>query len=323
MSEQLSPVAGTKLSELLRTIPPEQETPYFKILMDRALSPDELITVHSPSRINYPERVEETFEHYWQQELRRNPKTFNGLKVRLDTLGFRNDGRFLLELSDTDYRSYRGSLYLADSELDSISHELPHPLGAAIIIRSEIAFHGQGGILFAQRSADITHRPLALEFPAGNIEHEHINVRGEIDPLKGIVKELDEEQAIRPREVSNLKVLGIAYEHFGDAAPMLIASGELLVDPEEILRRPRDGEGRPIWVPNDPDKIMEMALHYSIISLPLVGASLYLLLRQNSPDAAESFLQILRQRQTFENDLDSVNFKTLERICQTEFDLFY
>lgn len=295
--------ATTSLSELLMRPPRKEDTPIFRILVDGKFSQDQIVTSWSKKRVTYPRAVQEKIEKNWKDVLRRKPKTFPGPLVRLNTLGVDQEGNLILGLGPTNYKDYIGTTNLSEPERQAVRYELANPLGVALLIFSKDAYGGEGALLFDRRSTDLALRPGGLAFPAGNVEMTDTNEKGEIDPIVAGIREAKEEQGVEPEELENIQVIGVVYETYQDAAPVLLITADLRpgIDIEELKSRPKDEEGEALWVPNEPKKLARLAAANIAVSLPVVQAGIYLYLKINFPDTELAEYVLAKTKKTRRN----------------------
>jgi len=273
---------------------------FFRILVFGNFLPNQIKTIYNDDqKIEYPPSVKTQIEEEWLRVLVRNSKALPGPLIRLNAFGVDNN-RLFLELGRTDYKQYRGTVALSEEERRENRYELANPLAGSIIIFSQDACGGQGGLLLSQRSQELVHHPGGLEFPGGNVDYEDLDEKGHISPIITALRELEEEQGVRGNDLENIRLLGIVYEMYQDAAPTAIMTADLKksVNLEELTNRQRDSESIPVWMPADPDNLIKTILDYSTMCCPFVLGGFYLFLKssQHTSDKAEYFLSRLQRR---------------------------
>lgn len=294
-----NPVAGTELSSILAGIDFSKNC-FFEILIEGTFKPDQIITSYNPVGVDYPTYMRQSIEAEWERLISRNPNAFPGPMIRLDTIGV-SDGHLVLGVGETNYKDYLGTLALILNDKSRKGLEyFAHPLAATMVVHSKTMFDGRGGILFSQRSQSLAQHPGELEFPSGNVEKGDIDQRGYINPVITALRETEEEQGIRKDDLENIRVLGVEYEIYNDAAPVVVVAADLKDDVkiDEVVKEESDQEGRQIWLPDNPEALTKLLMRYSLMSLPLSQAGLYLYFKSNFPegDYAEVLMSYSRRR---------------------------
>lgn len=277
--------AGTKLADVLDPNGSIKNTltqsALFIVLIAGPFEPDQLVTTYdAANRISFSAPIQKRMEEEWQKAVARDPALFNGTSARLDTIGLSPRGSLVLGLGSNDYREFKAISGLTEEEKAAIGYNRPYLLASDLMVFAPQAFDGKGGFLFSQR-ARVNHRPFALELPAGSVEQKDFDpTSGNINPNPIItaLREAREEQGITPENLSDVRVLGVIQEIYRDNSPCVIISARLNdgVNLDEIAKETHDGEGRPIWLPNDMEKLSKLFLNNSAMTLPAVLGSLYL-----------------------------------------------
>lgn len=269
---------------------------FFKILVSGNFRLNQINSVYKNTKIKYTPAIRIEIEKKWSEIKLSYPKAFSSSLIRLNSFECNSKGELFLELCLSEYKEYRWAVSLSENERIKHNYNLANPLAAAIIIYSKKAFSNQGGILFAQRSSELPHHPDGLEFPSGNMDLNDLDINGNINPVITALREIREEQGIEEKDLENIKMLGIVYEFYQDAAPTSIIIADLKndINLKELTQRKRDFEGKPVWLPANPDKLIKNILDYSLMCSPYVLAGIYLFLKLNYPEKAEYFLSKIK-----------------------------
>jgi hypothetical protein len=309
--DQFMPV--TSLGERLMQTEGAEDTPFFRILLTGNFDESHVRTKMSGHEVVFPEWIRRRTEVEWQKISGGNPTAFPGPLARLHGFGVEH-GNLLLELDVTNYKDYKGGIALSTEERKEARYELANPLAVAVLTYSKSVFDGKGGILFAQRNLATDQRPGALEIPGGALHIEHLKsgVWSAEHPVTTGLRELREEQGVHPNELTRIRVAGLVYEDFEDAAPTLICLAEIdpSIAPADLTERATDAEARAVWLTTeDPRDLTNALLGTSASTTSVTLAAFYLFLKERyrSEHAGESdlssyYLERLRKRgETYRN----------------------
>ncbi len=274
----------------------EQQTQhYYRPLIEGAWKPGDVYfrSVYQPEV--YPPDIQVEFDRNWRRVLERNPKAFSGSRARLISLGENRQGKLILEIGPSDYANYRGSVdVLSLADRTALNHALPNPLAAVLMVESS------AGLLFAQRGEHLIHRPGALYFPGGNVDFMS---GGDRSIFETAARETCEELGIKQQselteKLDGITLRGIYYEEMGDAAPTGLITARLKesVDPQSLLTGKGDGDSKGVWLPSEPEKLVQALLEHIDNSLPIALAGVHNYLRRVDPQKADEFMQELVKR---------------------------
>ena len=267
---------------------------FFRILSKGPFSPEDIIYNYDPVPIDYPDSVKQRVSAEWQKVIKNNPSAFPGPLVRLNDFEKNND-KLLLKLGPTSYDEYRGTVVLTENERRKINYQLANPLASCILVYSDTVYGSNRAILFSIRGSELVHRPNVLEIPSGNVS---INQGLVENPIQTAVRECEEEQGIYPEELENLQIDGLIYEHYKDAAAMLVCSARLKdsVAIDTIKARKIDSEGTPVWLPTkDLQDLSNLLINLSPNILPAALAAYYFYLLNNFPvNISQNFIDRLK-----------------------------
>lgn len=321
--EFINPPAGTNLSEFLMGPGGLHDTPFFRVLAIGPFSRTQIKVTDSGEALFLPEETQGRINRKWDQA--NEERLAGGKKPMIDALlprlisfGIAPEGSLIIGLGSTGYKQYWGTRHLPDETRRELKWDLANPLaGTALVVSAD------GQILYSQRDLEKWDRPGALEVPGGMVDLD-ADRRGEgIDLIKTVEREIREEQAIQPGELADIKLVGLVYEQFQDAAPtyVCLAKLEKSVSQDTIDKRIRDQEGRPIWLSTkDPVALTKMFLSLSVSSTAVTLASFYFYLKTFHPEVtyqgdnlADWYLGRLRKRGEAYRGLDEKQTAELQK----------
>jgi len=182
--------------------------PVFTVDVFGVFRPDQLrITWCDESRPPHPvidAMVTECWERFLAEARRENRRLFNGRLVRL--LNHRLIGDMLtMAVGPTDYANFMGTNYANHARGDELGWEyFGNPIGiSATIVTSD------GWLLYGRRSNRVACHAGYIHTFGGGLEADERRADGCLDAFGSIRRELAEELAVKPDEVTELLCVGL------------------------------------------------------------------------------------------------------------------
>jgi len=148
--------------------------------------------------------VAESWKEARRDAERKGVMLFNGQLAR--HLRHRVEGGILtIDVGPTDYATFMGTNWLNHARGDEFGWELySNPLGTtATLISSD------GWLVYGRRNHRVACHPGYIHTFGGGLEADEKQVAGTFDGFESVLRELDEELALKPSDVTDMVCLGL------------------------------------------------------------------------------------------------------------------
>ena len=223
-----------------------------------------------PEPIGKPAFLQHSEKAFWNELVKKHPTAnlFNGGLAELSSFRFEND-RLFLKLRPSDYRAFMYSNFHRDDIIKNYGERFVNQgLGISAVVCTS-----DDKIVLMKRSEQVGEYPGKLDVFGGHIEPDRHIVKGVPDPCQGIRDELQEELGLLPKDIRNLRIIGLI-RNAQTTKPELVFIAETAVGLKYLCEKSRSA--------------VDGGEYDSLIDLPDETQSLKSFLEENAPEFSPS-----------------------------------